>query len=268
MNCSRSGYYDWITLGRPKYKSYNETLNNEIVGLYHKDPRWGIEQIQMKLKKIHGTFTTKATVYRYMKLNHIQSITRKKRKKYNKVEHRHIPNLLRRDFTTERPNQKWSIDVSFLPTIEGTIYLCAIKDLYDKSIISYIVSLKNDLKLILDTVKGATRKIPRKQRNRLILHSDQGGSFTSRTYSKWLKRFGMRHSISARGSCVDNCPIESWFSAFKSESMHLHHKTSIYEMIILVDEYVKYYNEERQIKKIKELTPYEYRQLALSSHYL
>lgn len=263
LKCSRSGYYDWIALGRPQHKAFNQEMNHQIVELYEMDHRWGIDNIQMHLKKIHGTFTTKATVYRYMKLNGIQSIIRKKKKKYSKVEHHRISNLLQRDFTTERSNQKWSIDVSFLPTTQGTIYLCAIKDLYDKFIVSYQVSLHNDLKLVLDTLKQAARNVLRRQRKGLILHSDQGSAFTSKTYHKWLRRFGIKHSVSAKGSCVDNCPIESWFSAFKTECMYLHHQISRNKMFELVDEYVKYYNEERLSKKIKELTPYEFRQLAL-----
>lgn len=222
----------------------------------------------MKLKKIHGTFTTKATVYRYMKLNGIQSIIRKKTKHYSKVNHHSIPNLLQRDFTTERSNQKWSIDISYLPTVSTTLYLCAIKDLHDKSIISYKISPHNDLKLVLDTLKQAARNVPRYQRKGLILHSDQGGQFTSPIYSKWLKRFGIKHSVSAKGSCVDNCPIESFFSQFKSECMHLNHQISNQKMFELVHEYIKYYNEERISIKIKELTPYEFRKLTLNGLFL
>ena len=265
MSCSRSGYYEWIRLGRPKYKAFNELLNHQIVSLYHKDKRWGIETIQMKLKKIHGVFTTKSTVYRYMKLNGIQSIIRRKRKRYSKVNHHRIPNLLQRDFTTKMSNQKWSIDVSYLPTTQGTIYLCAIKDLYDKYIVSYKVSNRNDLKLVMDTLKQATRNVPRNYRKGLILHSDQGTPFVGQTYHRWLKRHWIKHSVSAKGSCVDNCPIESFFSQFKSECMHLHHQITIKQMKTLVDSYITYYNEDRQSKIIKELTPLQLRMSTLPS---
>ena len=268
LKCSRSGYYGWIASGRPQHKAFNETTNQQVLELYHQDHRWGIEMIWMKLKKIHGTFTTKATVYRYMKLNGIQSIIRKKKKRYSKVQHHRIPNLLQRDFTTEHSNQKWSIDISYLPTTQTTLYLCAIKDLHDKAIISYNVSYHNDLKLVLDTFKQAIRNTPRYQRKGLVLHSDQGAQFTSPNYHKWLRRFGIRHSVSAKGSCVDNCPIESFFSQFKSECMHLHHQINNKTMIELVDEYIKYYNEERISIKIKELTPSEYRKSTLNGLFL
>jgi transposase InsO family protein len=111
--------------------------------------------------------------------------------------------------------------------------------------------MHNDLKLVIDTIKAAARCVPRVQRKDLILHSDQGGQFTNKTYHRWLRRFGIKHSVSAKGSCVDNCPIESWFSAFKTECMYLNHNITRNRMFELVDEYVKYYNEVRLSKKNK-----------------
>ncbi len=194
----------------------------------------------MNLKKIHGLILTKATVYRYMRLNGIQSIIRKKRYHWGTKPHHQIPNLLKRDFTTKKPNQKWSIDVSYLFTIGRIIYLCAIKDLYDKSIISYTISRFNNNPLVLETVKKAVKRVPLAHRENLILHSDQGSQFTSPPYAKLLKEHDVRHSVSFRGSCVDNAPIESWFSALKTESIYLYDKLSEFEMISIVDQYIKY----------------------------
>lgn len=264
LACSRSGYYDWITLGKPTYKAFDESLNKLILEQYLKDKRQGITRIRMNLKEIHGLVLTKATVYRYMKLNEIQSIIRKKRHQWGKKPHHNIPNLLKRDFTTERPNQKWSIDVSYLFTKDRILYLCAIKDMFDKSIIGYRISRFNNNPLVFETVKQAVYDTPIEQRKDLILHSDQGSQFTSPVYAKLLADNDIRHSVSNRGNCVDNCPIESWFSALKTETIHLMNKLSENEMIKVVDQYVKYYNEERLQEKIKELAPMKYRMQVLS----
>lgn len=265
LKCSRSGYYDWIALGKPTYKAFDESLNQLIVERYEADRRQGITRIKMNLKKIHGLVLTKATVYRYMRLNGIQSIIRKKRHPWGTKPHHQIPNLLKRDFTTEKPNEKWSIDVSYLFTEHRILYLCAIKDLYDKSIISYQISRFNNNPLVMETFKVAMSRVPLKDRKYLILHSDQGGQFTSPAYARLLEEHQVRHSVSFRGSCVDNAPIESWFSALKTESIYLYDKLSEDEMIVLVDQYVKYYNEERLQEKIKELAPIDYRKQALST---
>lgn len=116
LMCSRSGYYDWISLGKPLYKLFNESIKQLVLSEYFKDKRQGIVSLKMKIKKIHGSILTRSTVYRYMRLNQIQSIIRRKRYKWGKKPHHYIPNLLKRDFTTNTSNQKWSIDISYLLT--------------------------------------------------------------------------------------------------------------------------------------------------------
>jgi transposase InsO family protein len=246
------------------HKAFDEKLNNLILTQYNKDSRQGITRLKMNIKKIHGITLTKATVYRYMRLNHIQSIIRRKKRKYSNVKHHVIPNLLQRDFTTERPNQKWSIDISYLFGKQKTIYLCAIKDLYDKSIIAYQMSSQMGLSFVSKTINMAMDVTPQNQREGLILHSDQGSHFIGPQYRSILKHHHIKHSVSYRGSCVDNCPIESWFSALKTESIYLYPKLSTNELITLVNDYVKYYNEERLQEKLKELAPIDYRKQALS----
>ena len=200
-----------------------------------------------------------------MRLNCIQSIIRKKRHQWVKKPHHHIPNLLKRDFTTEKPNEKWSIDISYLFEKERILYLCAIKDLYDKSIISYRISHFNNNPLVFEIFEEAMKRIPSDYRKNLILHSGQGSQFTSPIYGNLLSKHHVKHSVSFRGSCVDNAPIESWFSALKTERIYLHSKLSEIDMISSVDQYVKYYNEERLQEKIKELAPIDYRKQALST---
>lgn len=199
-----------------------------------------------------------------MRLNNIQSIIRKKRYKWGTKPHINIPNLLNRDFTTKRPNEKWSIDISYLISQERTIYLCAIKDLYDKSIISYGISRFNNNPLVFETVKTALEKVNYSVRKDLILHSDQGSQFTSAVYAEILNKYKVKQSMSSKGSAVDNSPIESWFSTLKTESIYLYNELSEKDMISIVESYIRYYNEERLQEKIKELAPIEYRNIALS----
>jgi putative transposase len=230
---------------------------------YHNDTRQGIVRLRMNIKTIYSVRLTNYTIYRYMRLNEVQSIIRKKRKKYGTVQHHKIPNLLQRDFSTTGPNQKWSIDVSYLHCVGRRLYLCAIKDMFDKSIVSYHISKFNDNPLVFETLKRALDKTRPKQRSGLILHSDQGSQFTSKPYQLFLKENDITHSVSAKGSCVDNVPIESFFSALKSESIYLKVKIKQDFMIELVSGYIRYYNEERLQEQLKELTPIQYRALAL-----
>lgn len=111
--------------------------------------------------------------------------------------------------------------MSFLHTGQGTEYLCAIKDMYDKSIISYNLSAFNDNPLVFETLNRAFSAIPTRLREGLIIYSDQGNQFLSPAYAAILYAEKAKHSVSAKGSCVDNVPIESWFSALKTECIYL-----------------------------------------------
>lgn len=263
LQCSRNGYYSWINLGRPDYKAFDSTISQIVLEQYTKDNRQGIRRLRMNIKKVYGICLTNGTVYRYMRLNSVQSVIRKKKHKYGKLAHHHIPNLLQRDFSTTRPNQKWSIDISYLFLLGRKLYICAIKDLYDKSIIAYTLSRYNGNQIVFDTLSKAFKIVPEFQRNNLILHSDQGFQFTSTLYKDILIRNNVIHSVSYKGSCVDNVPIESWFSALKTESVYLFKHLTEERMIQVVSDYVIYYNEERFQEQLKELTPIQYRQLAL-----
>ena len=265
LECSKSGYYDWIKLGRPKNKAFNESTNEIVVKMHEKNKTWGIRQIRMQIKKIYGVIVTNFTVYRYMRLNDIQSITRKKTHRYSKLPHHQIPNLLQRNFTTFCSNCKWSIDISYIFATDGVKYLCAIKDMYDKSIIAYTISKTLDLPFVLNTVQQAVNLVPWEQRKNLILHSDQGFHFTNIVYQKLLADNNIIQSISAKGSSVDNVPIESFFSTLKSECIYLIKNLKVKDIDETIDKFIEYYNNERLQEKIKELTPFEFRELTLNS---
>ena len=265
LECSKSGYYDWIKLGRPKNKAFNESTNEIVVKMHEKNKTWGIRQIRMQIKKIYGLLVTNFAVYRYMRLNDIQSITRKKTHRYSKLPHHQIPNLLQRNFTTFCSNCKWSIDISYIFATDGVKYLCAIKDMYDKSIIAYTISKTLDLSFVLNTVQQAVNLVPCEQRKNLILHSDQGFHFTNIVYQKLLADNNIIQSISAKGSSVDNVPIESFFSTLKSECIYLIKNLKVKDIDETIDKFIEYYNNERLQEKIKELTPFEFRELTLNS---
>lgn len=233
--------------------------------MHEKNKTWGIRQIRMQIKKIYGLIVTNFAVYRYMRLNDIQSITRKKTHRYSKLPHHQIPNLLQRNFNTNCSNCKWSIDISYIFAIDGVKYLCAIKDMYDKSIIAYKVSKTLDLSFVLNTVQQAVDIVPLEQRQNLILHSDQGFHFTNIAYTNLLSQNSIIQSISAKGSSVDNVPIESFFSTLKSECIYLIKNLKMKDIDDTIDNFIQYYNNERLQEKIKELTPLKFRELTLKS---
>ncbi|WP_142952160.1 DDE-type integrase/transposase/recombinase, partial [Bacillus cereus] len=107
--------------------------------------------------------------------------------------------------------------ISYCTTSGQRLYLSAIKDLYNNEIIAYETSRRNDLKLVLDTLKKA-----KKNRNvtGILLHSDQGSQYTSRQYNQLLTKYQMKASMSRRGHCWDHACMENFFSHFKTECFH------------------------------------------------
>jgi putative transposase len=265
LHCSRSGYYGWIALGRPEFKHFDWTAAQRVKEIFEEDTTQGLERLQMNTKNAidKPLNLSLKRVYRIMKILNIHSITARKPKKYFRNDQHTIPNRLCRDFTTTGPNQKWSIDVTYIHTVEGTEYLCAIKDLYDKSIIAYQQSRFNDNPLVIRALNQAIELVPYYQRECLILHSDQGSQFTSKEYIASLKEHKIIHSVSAQGNCADNVPIESRFSLLKCECIYLHRRITRYRAKELVSNYISHYNHHRRQKKIKELAPMVFRQLAL-----
>lgn len=142
------------------------------------------------------------------------------------------PNLLNREFTAERPNQKWVTDISYIKTAKGFLHLSIIRDLYDNSIVSYHMSKDMTVKLVLDTIKKAMRK--EKVTAELQLHSDQGTQYVSHEYFTLTQSYGITPSMSRRGNPYDNALSENFFSILKTECTH-RVKLSGYDAIYYFD---------------------------------
>ena len=189
------------------------------------------------------------------KYNLLSVIRRKRYVKYGEHLHRY-PNLLNRNFTAERPNQKWVTDISYIRTRQGFLYLSIIRDLYDNSIVAYKTGSEQNINLVLNTIKAAKRK--EKVTAELQLHSDQGFQYTSQAYFKLTQFYNITPSMSSRGNPYDNAMAENFFSILKSECINRVKLQTYEEARLLIDEYIRFYNNERIQTKTK-LTPLEKR---------
>ena len=209
--------------------------------------------IWLEKQKIHHD---PKTVLRVMqKYNLLSVVRRKKYRNYGECLHRY-PNLLNRDFKAEKPNQKWVTDISYIKTGQGTLYLSVIRDLYDNSIVAYKTGTKQNINLVLSTIKTAKRK--EKVTAELQLHSDQGFQYTSQAYFKLTQSYGITPSMSRRGNPYDNALAENFFSILKTECIYRVKLKTYEEARLLIAEYIHFYNHQRIQFKTK-LTPLELR---------
>jgi transposase InsO family protein len=182
----------------------------------------------------------------------------RRRKKYQRMQQQlhKYENLLNRNFTATKPNQKWVTDISYIHTNQGVLYLSMIRDLYDNTIIAHKMGTEQTINLVLNTIKAAKDK--EKVTTGLQLHSDQGFQYTSTGYFNLTKEYDITPSMSRRGNCYDNACAENFFGILKSECIYRSKPKNFEEARVLIDDYIYFYNYERIQLKTK-LTPYEKR---------
>ena len=251
---SRSGYYDYVK--RMEIPAKDLPLA-EMIRTCQSECRhtYGYRRIHIWLER-NGIHCNPKTVLRVMNKYNLLSVIRRRRYvRYGEALHRY-PNLLNRDFTAERPNQKWVTDISYIRTGQGFLYLSVIRDLFDNSIVAYKTGSEQNIHLVLNTIQAAKRK--EKVTAELQLHSDQGFQYTSQAYFKLTQSYGITPSMSRRGNPYDNALAENFFSILKTECIYRTKLKTHEEARLLIDEYIYFYNYQRIQLKTK-LTPMEYR---------
>lgn len=216
---------------------------------------YGYRRVHIWLER-QGIHYNPKTILRVMQKYNLLSVVRRKKFHYCSQHLHRYPNLLNRDFTAERPNQKWVTDISYIHTSQGVLYLSMIRDLYDNSIVAYKTGTKQNINLVLQTIRAAKKK--EKVTAELQLHSDQGFQYTSQAYFKLTQSYSITPSMSRRGNPYDNAMAENFFSILKTECIYRTKLKTYEEARILIDEYIYFYNYQRIQSKTK-LTPMQYR---------
>ena len=168
-------------------------------------------------------------IHRLMRMMGIHSIIRPKKKKYQQNDPEAVAeNVLKRNFNASKPNEKWATDVTEFKWYDGPsvhkLYLSAILDLYDRSIVGYVVSRRNDISLVFTTFDQAVKANPDAKP---LFHSDRGFQYTSRVFQCKLAAQGMTQSMSRVGHCIDNGPTEGFWGIVKAEMYNLRKFNSV-----------------------------------------
>lgn len=235
-----------------------------ITKIFHQRRRKaGARTIRMKLLRDYGMNMNLKKVRRIMRENKLVAVIRRKNK-YAMIlkageENKAVSNLLNREFEVKKPDTVYSTDITYLYYGKGScVYLSAIKDLGTKEIVHHTVSNKMTLDLALKGLEDLYKKLPPKKRKRLIVHSDQGSHYTSKEYRSLLSSLGVQQSMSRKGNCLDNAPIESFFGHMKDE-LELYNCSSFEDIEMEIKRYISYYNNERPQWGLKAKTPAECR---------
>ena len=255
---SRSGYYKWLSCIDEEDRDYNDYIR--IKEVFDKGKgKYGWRSIKMRLKemnhkKIQRIMKKYDLVAKVRRKNPYRAIMKKS------LEHRTFPNVLQREFNQTVPFKVFCTDITYIPFQSGFVYISVIKDIASGEVVAWNLSLYLEMTLVTGTIE----KLKLNSYENILIHSDQGFHYTNPTYIRILKELNMIQSMSGKGNCIGNAPIESFFGHLKDELDYKSCK-SFEELHLKIEEYMRYYNYERKQWARNKMAPVEYRNHLLAS---
>ena len=263
LGISRSTYYYEISK-KDKVKERNSELSAEISSIFAENKgRYGVRRVYQTLLSC-GHQVNHKRVQRIM--HQLGLMGKRPKEKYHSYKGevgKVAANIINRDFSTERPLQKWTTDVSQFNLPWGKCYISPILDMNTNEIISYNLSLSPNLEQIKDMLAKAFQRFPSVQG--LIMHSDQGWQYQHEFYRNELAKHGVIQSMSRKGNCYDNCIMETFFGRLKNEMFYGFEKNypSFEAFQNAIAEYIDYYNNIRIQAKTKWMPPSKFREASM-----
>jgi transposase InsO family protein len=258
----RSVYYYQVSVSSKADRHLEAKAQINTVFHRHKG-RYGYRRVHLALRNEQRYLSPK-TVQRLMGQLGLKSTVRPKRyQSYKGAFGKAAPNILSRDFAAKAPNQKWVTDVTEFNIKGEKVYLSPILDLYNQEIISYTITDRPQVSMVMEMIKVAFKRLRVGGQPQPVLHSDQGWQYKMRIYQQALNAQGISQSMSRKGNCLDNAVMENWFGIMKTEFFHRKTFDGISSFKKELCEYIHHYNHDRIKEKLKGLSPVQYRTQSL-----
>lgn len=252
---SRSGYYRWLGQQSEPDKDYHDYLL--VKEIFDKGKqKYGWRQVKMQLKRQKKVVMNHKKIIRIMaKYNLVAKI--RKRNPYKAImkktqEHRIFENKLDRKFQQVIPHKIFCTDITYIPFSRRFAYLSVVKDIATSEVVAWHLLPYITMELVFKTIEQMGPY------QNAMIHSDQGFHYTNPEYIEKMRALAMIQSMSRKGNCIDNAPIESFFGHLKDDVDYQSCKT-FEELYRLIENYIKYYNTERAQWGKNKMTPVEYR---------
>jgi len=252
---SRSGYYEYLKHSHEPERDYEDYII--IKEIFDKGKgKYGWRAIQMKLKvhmnhkKIVRIKNKYGLITKIRRINPYKNIMKKT------MEHRTFENVLNRKFDQNITYKTLCTDITYLPFNHRMAYLSAVKDIASGEIVGWNTSQNLQVDIVIKTLENLNANVGSLKDT--MIHSDQGFHYTNPQFISKVKKLDMIQSMSRKGNCIDNAPMESFFGHLKDDVDYKNCKT-FEELHLKIEEYMKYYNNERQQWELKKMTPVDYR---------
>ncbi len=263
MKVSRSGYYRWLGRGKSRTTLRRERMVAEVMDTYSTfKARYGAPRIADELNELG----LRCSVNYVADILKTQGLKARNGKAFNYGSHALTmnnvsDNLLWRDFGSGRPNEKWTTDITYIWVENRWMYLATVMDLFSRSIVGWCFDDHMTERLVTDAL---TMAFARREINPgLVIHSDRGVQYRSQGYIDLMVSKGCKPSMSRKGNCWDNAPMESFFSRLKVELIYAEQYSSISEAKSGIFEYIEiFYNRIRRHSAIGNVSPAEFERIA------
>lgn len=261
LDVSESGYHAWRQRPPSARAQDDERLSLEIKAAHQRTREtYGPERLQVDLAK-HGVTVGVNRIKRLRRAHGLRC--RQRRKFVVTTDSAHdlpiAPNLLNRDFAVTAPNVAWVTDITYIPTDEGWLYLAGVKDVFNGEVVGYAMAEHMATALVTQALFRAIAC--RRPPPGLLHHSDRGSQYCSHDYQAVLKQFGMRTSMSRKGNCWDNAPMESFWSTLKTELVFHCRFATREQAKRVITEYIEiFYNRLRKQARLGFLSPIAFSQ--------
>ena len=249
LSVKPSSYYDWMSRGLSDQQIHRNQCELLVKAAHSETKeRYGVERLQAHLNE-QGHHISPYMV-RSIKEEHDIKCRRHKRFKittdsnHNKLVY---PYVLNQQFDASRPNESWVSDITYIWTTEGWLYLAGVKDLYTKELVGYAINKRMTADLVCKALNMAIKN--KRPSQGLIVHSDRGSQYCSHAYHKIIKQHQFIGSMSAKGNCFDNAPIESFWGILKNELVYHQDYRTRFEAISDIIGYIELYYNQTRIQK-------------------
>ena len=259
LGVSAAGYYSWQVRAPSLQQQRRDAMLVEIRSTHAEaKARYGSPRIHAELEA-RGHDCCVNTVARIMREAGIAAKTKRKYRRTTDSNHRHpvAENLLDRRFDPVSKNESWVTDITYISTREGWMYLAVVEDLYSRMVVGWSMDATMTSRLVVDALEMAVvRRLPGSE---LVAHSDRGSQYASEHYQGLLGARGIACSMSRRGNCWDNAPMESFFASLKKELVHDEDYLTRAQARASIFEYIEaWYNRVRRHSKLGYLSPVDF----------
>lgn len=261
LGVTRAGYHAWRRRGPSVRQLGDAELAKLIVTIYDGSLRtYGAPRIELELREEHEVRVGRKRVARLMRELGIEGVSRRGKRQRTTIadpQQPPAPDLVERRFVAARPNALWLADITYVPTLEGYLFLGVVMDMFSRKIVGW--SMRDDLKaeLVVDALAMAVTR--RRPPAGLVHHSDRGSQYASLAFGRTLRESGLIASMGTRGDAFDNAACESCISTLKEEWIKRHRYQSRDQARLSIFRYLEtFYNPRRRHSSLGGISPDQY----------